>query len=720
MLDDLLGIADEMVPSPLIDPDARHRRLTALLAAVMQARTTPALCIIEDAHWIDTVSESMLADLLTVIPHTQILVLITARPDYAGALAARPSAQTIKLAPLDDSQSAMLLGALLGTHPSVGALAATIAGRAAGNPFFADEMVRELVQRGVLSGERGRYVCPEDVTEVAVPATIEATIEARIDRLTATAKRTLYAASVIGARFDAQLLAALSPHTTVDELMDADLIDQVRLAPRAEYAFHHPLIRAVAYDSQLRADRTELHRRVARAIETAGAEPDHQQVALIAEHLESAGELHQAYAWHMRAGAWSAKRDVGAARVSWERASLLADRLPDDSNDLLAMRIAPRTMLCATDFRGGGALGGRGRFAELRELCARAGDKRSLLIGMTGQATEVLYGGHPVDAALLVSEQMTLLDSVGDPNSTMGLAFVALATWFEVGAFDQILRWSQTVIELAAGEPDKGTGFGISSPLAVALAFRGLARWWSGRPGWRRDLDDAVAMAIDSDQVTHVLVLAWAYGLPIAYGVLRPGDSAVLAMDQAVETARQAGNDFGLAGAEFGLRVTLLHRDDAADRQRGLELMGQTLEWLRAGNPSLIPVVEVATGPERARRGERDVAIAVMRTAVDSMHRAGRLGFGIFGTGQFVETLLDRGTADDLTEAQVLIDRLTGLPEDWAMVRLMVHRLRALQARARGDDPAYRALLRSYGALAESLGFEGHSYWAQLMLRDDR
>ncbi|MDT5111221.1 MAG: hypothetical protein QOE20_3111, partial [Mycobacterium sp.] len=165
LLDDLLGIADPDVPQPQIDPNARRRRLTALINTAALARTRPALYIVEDAHWIDVVSESMLADFLTVIPHTTSMVMITARPEYDGALTRVSGAQSIALAPLADSESAALLADLLGADPSVGQLAAKIADRAAGNPFFAEEMVRELVQRGVLTGERGNYLCRADVAE---------------------------------------------------------------------------------------------------------------------------------------------------------------------------------------------------------------------------------------------------------------------------------------------------------------------------------------------------------------------------------------------------------------------------------------------------------------------------------------------------------------------------------------------------------------------------
>ena len=119
----------------------------------------------------------------------------------------------------------------------------------------------------------------------------------------------------------------------------------MRFTPHAEYAFRHPLIRAVAYESQLKADRAQWHRRLAAAIQERAPGSVEENAALIAEHLEAAGELRAAYGWRMRAGAWSTDRDVAAARLSWERARRIADTLPAEDPDQLSMRIAPRTML---------------------------------------------------------------------------------------------------------------------------------------------------------------------------------------------------------------------------------------------------------------------------------------------------------------------------------------------------------------------------------------
>ena len=717
LLDDLLGIADPEVPTLQIDPDARRRRLTALINTTALARTEPALFIIEDAHWIDAVSESMLAAFLAVVPQTASMVLVTSRPEYEGALARLPSAQAIALAPLGDSAIAALLGELLGSDPSVGELAAVIADRAAGNPFFAEEMVRELVQRAVLTGERGNYVCRADVAEVNVPATVQAAIEARIDRLTARAKQTLTAASVIGTHFGAGLLTALGIDPVFDELLDTELIDQERFGPSAEYAFHHPLIRAVAYESQLKSDRAEWHRRLAAAIQERDPASAEENAALIAEHLESAGEMQAAYGWHMRAAGWSANRDVSAARVSWQRACRIADALPTDDPAQLAMRTAPRTMLCATDFQAQAVQESRGRFEELRELCEASGDQVSLAIGMTGLASELVFAGRAVEGAQLVSEQMTLLESIGDSTLTMGLSFVAFLNWFDAGEFGELLRWSQTVIDLAEDDPTRGAGFGMGSPLAVALAFRGVARWWLGQPGWRQDFHDAISMGRDTDPTTFALVAAWCYA-GVFYGVQRADDSEALrACEEAMQHAERDSSDTALMFAMYEVGGVLLHRDDADDRSRGFELIVEAREWMPNRIPSLVPLTDLWVARETARRGDRDTAVTLMRKAVDDLPMSQRPGYGVYGIRVLVEALIERGGPGDLAEAQEAIDRLAHLRADevLAMRDIWLLRLRALLARARGDV-AYRDLVDRYHAMAESLGFEGHIAWAEAMV----
>ena len=180
ILEDLLGIRDTAEALPAIAPDARRRRLTALINAGLAARTEPAVYVVEDAHWIDEASESMLTEFMAVVPQTSSLMLITYRPEYVGALTRVPGTQTIALRPLTDEQVSALSAELLGADPSLDGLTSLVADRAAGNPFFAEETIRDLAERGVLTGQPGAYVLQRDVTGIDVPATLQATIGARI------------------------------------------------------------------------------------------------------------------------------------------------------------------------------------------------------------------------------------------------------------------------------------------------------------------------------------------------------------------------------------------------------------------------------------------------------------------------------------------------------------------------------------------------------------
>ena len=370
LLDDLLGIADPAVQLPKIDPDARRRRLTALVNDVQLARRRPGIYVIEDAHWMDEASATMLADFLAVIPQSSSLVLMTYRPEYDGALRRVPGAHTIALTPLSDTETSSLTVELLGSDPSVRDITNIVTARAAGNPFYAEEMIRELAERGVLLGRRGAYTCATSVDEVDVPATLQATIAARIDRLSPLAKRTLTAAAVIGSQFSTDLLIDLGIDPQIEELIDVEIVDQVWFTEPLEYAFRHPMTRTVAYESQLKSDRAQLHRQLAAAIQARGPESVEQNAALVAEHLEAAADLRTAYGWHMRAAAWATNRDIAAARLSWERARKIADALPADDPDRVALRIAPRTMLCGVAFRIRMNVAGA-RFEELREFVFR-------------------------------------------------------------------------------------------------------------------------------------------------------------------------------------------------------------------------------------------------------------------------------------------------------------------------------------------------------------
>jgi adenylate cyclase len=675
LLDDLLGICGG--PCPDVNPDARRRRLVELVKATSLARQGPAVYVVEDAQWIDGVSEKLLAAFTAAIPKMRAMLLVVYRPQYSGALSRIPGSHLITLTPLDDSHAAELIKGLLGEHPSVLGLSTVIAGRAAGVPFAAEEIVRDLAERGELEGDPGGYVCVREVRDIHVPASLQAIIGARIDRLTATAKRTLSAAAVVGAQFGTELLECLLDSIDVAPLIEAQLVEQIGFTPHSTYAFCHPLIQQVAYETQLKAGRSELHRRVAAVMQRTHGGFTGQEAAIVATQYAAAGDLRDAYDWHMQAATWYGARDIPAARKSWQKALAAADQLPDDDPDRLAMRIAPRALLCGSTFQVGGTPSDTG-FEELRELTAAAGDKKSLAIGMAGHLTTLTFNARHSEAASM----------------------------------------AQRIIDLAGGDPTMGS-FVVGSPLAWAIAVKGAAGMSLGRRGWRDDLDEAVALARSvGGKTTRPFVELYRYAAATQNGAVLPDAHDVAQAAETLDVAQSSANNTAVAYALVNRATTLIH-NDAHGTAAGLEFLVQAREMIV--NEQLIVTLrrmsDIEVARERARSGDLDGAIDLATTVLAEQFDTGEMIFRGPATTVLVEALLLRGSAADIKDAELVIDRLAAVPTEPGFVlhELPVLRLRALLARARGDEPGYQRFLERFRDRAAEADFEGYLAQAKTM-----
>ena len=710
LLEDLLGVADPDVPLPQIDPDARRRRLTALINSASLARTEPVVYIVEDAHWIDGVSESMLADFFTVIPHTPSMVLITYRPEYQGTLTRVSGAQTIALAPLSDPETAELLGKVLGQDLSVERLAATIVSRVGGNAFFAEEMVRDLTERGVLGGQRGAFVCYTDLPEVSVPATLQATIGARIDRLDRAAKRTLGAAAVIGSRFSAELLSSLGVELVTEELVKAELIDQVKFNPPAEYVFRHPLVRTVAYESQLSAKRAQAHRRLAAAIEAHDPVSADENAALIATHLEAAGELAESCRWHLRAAEWLRPRDLPAARAQWENARRIADELPDDHDDVIAMRIAPRTMLISTTLYIGSGADIDERYREFRDLTAQTGDLTSLAIATAGLIFSFAVNDNRVpEAATLASELEDVVSHIECDAETRSIILNAVAfVRFANCEFDAALKVIDAIHALSTDVP--------ADELIAANALLGAIETCAGRyeAGRRRLREEREhAHALQSGRYASILV----------YLVV----TTALGMDQADETldhvrealrrAESVGHISEIILAQMACGKVLLRVEDAALNE-AIDVLHKAHANIRKHKSLTIalPVVGADLAIDAARHGRIDEAIDELdATFAVQMSGGSRVFVGSAGEA-LVGLLIERGSTDDLTEAHRIVDHWQDSRPGIPALDLWWLKSRALLAKVEGHSEGYAELATQYLELCEKLDARGRLDEARQMV----
>jgi class 3 adenylate cyclase len=336
---DLLNLSDPKRPLPPLDAGARRERLCVFLRRLVQTQSAsePSVLLIDDAHWLDAESDTVLADLVDAVGWTRTLLLLNFRPDYSAAWMGLPYYQPLHVSPLDPAASDALLHELVGEEPALAAVCAAIKARAEGNPFFIEEIVQSLIDQGVLRRERAarhagaavenvRVCLARPVAEIRIPATVQSVLAARIDGLPEPAKEVLQTAAVIGKRFSEAVLqvtlAADSPSSgePSDKApaprqpgTEAEVAQALRILQRAHlvrkesadaddaYAFKHALTQEVAYTSQLQETRARKHAAVARALEAAHADRLGEYAALLAHHWAAANEPYEAHLWRRRA-----------------------------------------------------------------------------------------------------------------------------------------------------------------------------------------------------------------------------------------------------------------------------------------------------------------------------------------------------------------------------------------------------------------------------------
>jgi adenylate cyclase len=587
-----------------------------------------------------------------------------------------------------------------------------IAAAAEGNPFFVEEIVRDLAERGVLSGGRSSYRLVGDINEIAVPATVQAVLAARIDRLSAGGKSALNAASVIGTRFDVETLQALIPEgasTHLAELISAELIDQTEFVPRQRYCFHHTLVRAVAYESQLSVTRVQGHRKLAAAIQARDPEAAEENAALIATHLEAAGELTEAFRWHMRAAEWLRNRDLQAARAQWESARCIADQLPDDQDDTIAMRIAPRAMLVSTALFVGRCTDIDERYRELRDLTTQTGDLTSLAIATAGLSFSFAVNDNRVpEAAALACELDDMVSHIAGDAGTKSIILNAVAfVRFANCEFDAALEVIDAIHRLPADVP--------AIELISANALLAAIETCDGHYGQgRRHLQEEVDNARVDPSARYALILIYLL-VTTALGVDQP-DDMVDDVREALRRAVSFGDISAIITAQAACGMVLLRADKEA-HQEAIDLLRSAHASIRK-HKSLVfalPAVIADLATDAARHGMRDDAIDELRTTF-ALHTAGgsRVLVGCAGEA-LIDLLIQRGSKNDLKEARRIIKQWQAQRPDIPVLDLWWLRSRALLAHAEGNSDAYAALAREYLELCERLDARGRLSEARQM-----
>jgi class 3 adenylate cyclase/tetratricopeptide (TPR) repeat protein len=435
----LLDALPEDSPFQKLDPPQRRQRTLDALKRVplRESQTQPLLLVFEDLHWIDSETQALLDSLVESLPTARILLLVNYRPEYQHGWGSKTYYTQLRLDPLPPVSAEELLKALLGDDPNLAPLKRLLIARTEGNPFFLEESVRTLVEAGVLTGGPGVYRLEKPLDSLQVPATVQAVLAARIDRLPQEQKRLLQTAAVIGTEVPLPLLQAIAElpeaalHRGLAHLQAAEFLYETRLFPDHEYTFKHALTHEVAYESLLQERRRALHARIVEALEALAGDRQAEQVEQLAHHALRGEVWDKALAYCRQAGEKAMARSAHGEAVGYFEQALSALRhLPETCGtreQAIDLRLALRTALRP--------LGNSGRIlAALREaeaLAAALDDPRRLGQVSVFQSFHFhLMSAH--DQAIAAGERALALATAGGEvvlhalaNQYLGFAYQA-------------------------------------------------------------------------------------------------------------------------------------------------------------------------------------------------------------------------------------------------------------------------------------------------------
>ncbi|MBI4525277.1 MAG: AAA family ATPase [Deltaproteobacteria bacterium] len=501
-------------------PQRRLRTLDAIKRLLLrESQVQPLTLVFEDLHWIDSESQAFLDSLIESLPTARILLLVNYRPEYQHTWTNKTYYTQLYLDPLPPESAEKLLSLLLGNESATKPLKQLLISRTDGNPFFLEESVWTLVETEILAGQRGNYRLARPIESIPVPATVQAVLAARIDRLAPKEKRLLQSAAVIGKSVPFTLQRAIADlpeeelRQGLTNLQSAEFLYETRLFPDLEYTFKHPLTHEVAHGSLLQERRQALHVRLVDAIEKLYPDRLSEHVERLAHHAfegeaweKALGYLHQA---GKKASAQSANRE---AVEYFERALEALSHLPA-TRDALERAVAIRLDLgpALIAIMGYGAPEVEQTYTQARELCRGLGDTPHLFPALWGLCRLHDSRGELQTARELGKQLLALAQRAQDPALLLQAHHTLWATSLMLGEFSTAHEQAERGIALYdPRQPHEHQTFlyGGHDPGVCCRTHAARALWILGYPEKAlQRAQDALTLA---RELSHPFTLAFA------------------------------------------------------------------------------------------------------------------------------------------------------------------------------------------------------------------
>ena len=616
LIADFIGLAGGDMPREKIDPATRRERLNGFFRRLMRAasRDRAIVLLVEDLHFLDSGSESILEVLADSLIGTRLLLLVNFRPGFAAPWMRIENYEQISLPPLVPEAADALVRGLLGDDPSVAPLVPLVGDRARGNPFFIEELVRKFDESGHLAGSLGDYRLLRAPDMKLIPDNVQAIVSARIDSRPEIERSVLQTAAVIGREFGALVLehvagiAGDAVRAVLHRLSSAGLVYETGAGAAGGYAFRHPMVQEVTYRSLTSDRRRALHASVAADLEKSLPDPNGAQAGFVAYHFEEAGNVPMAASYNMKAAMWHGTRDPAQALEAWRRVRRLLGGLPLEGPARYPLLMATGQIVNLAWREGLAAADVETYYNEALAIAGSLGDMRAVTLVTAAYGRALASTGLATDYVDTVSQAMQRLD----PAKHAGLQVLLSAIRCHARWLAGDLRGALADNDVALTQVDK-----VEAQDEQTLGFR-VATWVKGmrskvlamsdRCDEARALAEEMIAADEETVDTLHRVLAHGTLVDIAWG-RRDADLARVHGSIAQTLGEKSGNPYltvyGLSFGAMGLGL-------AADYTGAAGLLTEALRYAR----------QRRAGLENEARMLCDLAWVQQRAGLDDRARA--------------------------------------------------------------------------------------------------
>ena len=712
----LLSLSSEAHPLPEhLEGESLNRLLLTALTALftLSARQNPLVLLLEDWHWSDEASRKVLDQLVELIPSYPLLVVLMCRPDYAPAWAHAAHQTTVRLRPLEESDSKRIVKSALRADHIPAYVGTLLHERTGGNPFFLEEVCRTLREEGTVRIETGRLIPVRPLDRLPLPNTVQAVIRTRLHRLDGESRTVLRMASVVGRDFTRSLLQHTLGHVPGDDaalersleaLRGAGLIHRTHVLPEVTYEFKHALTWEVAYDGLLQHQRRQVHRSVGEALEQRHAERLGEHAEVLAHHFREAQDWRKVFRYSRIAAERSSRLgQLSETLALFEQTRKALDRLPDDANrqqslvELLLRRERVYEAVAGHEDQ-------QAAIDELLSLLRTAGDPRTLAEVHIRQGDLHILRGRFEQAEEAINEALKVSRAQAHvPGEQKALRCMGFLRWHQL-RHEEAVSISE---ELVALDRQRGDSEALGADLLNLLTVLRRLKEFD------RGLICVEELLVLNEQLEDpVRQLAFYSIIGEFYRDLGDHSRALFYIDRAITLIKQHQH-LGSQTHQLAIRAQILLEQGRVEES--IQCYRDAIGVHRRGHSVIGAIGPAQDGPvvlARLQRRLGDILVALQREEEAHPYLEEAVSFSVESEDPETEALLRR-TLALVHEGQ---GRDSAAHVAWERVRALCHRAASVDgecealeglgrvARRQGDDDRARSCFREALRLAEESG----------------